>query len=249
MKHSTFTLFYFSVAILFIILEKFFHSFYPEVVVKALIIPLLMLYYHSEIKHKYTLFHHLMMFGLFFSWLGDILLQLSNGKLELQIQPDDFFMLGLGAFLITQLFYILAFSMPKGKNAIFTTRIYQLVLVIGYGGLLLWLLYNKLVTPEGNYRLSVILYTVIILAMLAAALNRYRKVNGLSYILVVIGALLFVASDSMIAVNRFIERFDFARILITASYVTAQYLIVLGSIKQDQKENNISGGNSRERIH
>jgi uncharacterized membrane protein YhhN len=74
--------------------------------------------------------------------------------------------------------------------------------------------------------------------MLAAALNRYGKVNGLSYILVVIGAILFVASDSMIAINRFIEKFDFARVLTMACYITAQYLIVVGSIRQDQSKKN-----------
>lgn len=235
MRHPSFTLFYFSIGIIFIVLEKFFHSFYPEIIVKALIIPSLMVYYHLRVKGKYSLFHRLIMAGLLFSWFGDILLQLSNGKVDFLIKPEDYFLLGLFAFLVTQVYYTIAFAIPKGKNTIFSTRIYQLILVIGYGGLLIWLLYNKLVTPEANYRVPVILYTVVILSMLASALNRYRKVNGLSYILVVIGAILFVASDSMIAVNQFLEKFDFARVFTMATYVTAQYLIVLGCLKQDQK--------------
>jgi uncharacterized membrane protein YhhN len=197
-----------------------------------------MLYYHSVVKDKYNIFHRLMMIGFFFSWLGDVLLQLSNGKKEFGLASEDFFMLGLVAFLLTQVFYTIAFSTAKGKNTIFKTRIYQLILVIGYGALLLWLLYNKLVTPVANYRIPVIVYTVVILAMLASALNRYGKVNGVSYMLVSIGALLFVASDSMIAINRFLEKFDFARILIMSTYITAQYLIAIGSLKQDFPEKN-----------
>lgn len=233
MKQSSFTIYYFSIGILFIILEKFTHSFYPEIIVKALIIPGLMIYYHSIVNGKYSVFHRLMMAGFFFSWLGDILLQLSNGEKDFGFAPEYFFMLGLVAFLFTQVFYMLAFSTNQGKNTIFTRRIYQLILIIGYGGLLLWLLYNKLVTPEGNFRIPVIIYTAVILAMLASALNRYGKVNGVSYILVSIGAILFVASDSMIAINRFIEKFDFAKILIMSSYIIGQYLIAIGCLKQD----------------
>lgn len=233
MKQSSFTIYYFSIGILFIILEKFTHSFYPEIIVKAMIIPFLMIYYHSTVHGKYNYFHRLMMAGFFFSWLGDILLQFSNGEKEFVFATEDFFMLGLLAFLITQIFYTLAFNTTKGKNTIFTSRIYMLILIAGYGGLLLWLLYNKLVTPEGNYRAPVIVYTIVILTMLASALNRYGKVNGVSYMLVSIGAILFVASDSMIAINRFLEKFDFARILIMSTYITAQYLIAIGCIKQD----------------
>jgi uncharacterized membrane protein YhhN len=174
--------------------------------------------------------------GLFFSWLGDILLQLGNGKLDLGISPGSFFMFGLFAFLLTQVFYLLAFSLPNGKNTIFSTRIYQMVLVIAYGLLLMWLLYNKLFIDEFNFRAPVIIFTVIILAMLVTAFNRYGKVNGVSYMLVAIGAILFVASASMIAISKFLEKFDFARILIMTTYIAAQYLIVLGCIKQDFPE-------------
>ena len=233
MKQSSFTIYYFSIGILYIILDRFFNTFFPELFVKALIIPILILYYHSQVRNRYNIFHRLVMLGFFFSWLGDIFLQLSNGKRDLGIPFENLFMMGLSAFLLTQVCYTIAFTIPKGKNKIFTTRLYQLILVISYGGLLLWLLYNKLVTPEANYRLPVIIYTIVILTMLTSALNRYGKVNGVSYILVVIGALLFVASDSMIAINRFLERFDFARVLIMSTYITAQYLIGLGCLKQD----------------
>ncbi len=228
MKQSTFSLYYFSIGIVFIILEHF-HSFLPALLVKALIIPALMVYYYSRAKNGYSLFHRLILTGLLFSWAGDILLHFSNAGRALYLDNQTWFILGLGAYLLTQVFYTLGFTLQKGRNTIFGRRIYQLFLVAGYGFLIIWLIYNRL----GDFRLPVIIYGAGILTMLTAALNRYGKVNGLSYMLVASGALLFVFSDSMVAVNRFYEHVNFARIFIMATYVTAQYLIATGCLRQD----------------
>jgi uncharacterized membrane protein YhhN len=106
-------------------------------------------------------------------------------------------------------------------------------LLVIFGSGMIWFLYNRLVTDSGNYRVPVIVYTIVILGMLGAALNRYGKVNGVSYMLVSLGAFLFVLSDSMLAINLFYENFDFARILIMGSYVIAQYFIAIGSLRRD----------------
>lgn len=235
MKQSIFTVLFFTIGIVFIILEAMEGPvfFYPGIAVKALIMPVLMVYYHSEVRNNYNLFHRLMMVGFFFSWLGDILLQFSNCTQELFFKEETFFLLGLSGFLLTQVFYSIAFNIPKGKNKIFTTRIYQLVLIVAYGLLLIWLLYNKL----GDYKIPVIIYAIVIHVMLASALNRFGKVNGISYMLVAIGAILFVASDSMIAINRFLEKFDFARVLIMSTYILAQYFIAFGSLRQKSDTN------------
>ena len=55
MKQSTFTLYYFSIGLIFLILEQF-HSFLPALIAKALIIPSLMLYYHYRAKGSYSFF-------------------------------------------------------------------------------------------------------------------------------------------------------------------------------------------------
>ena len=231
MKQSIFTILFFTIGVVFIILESLegANFFYPSLAVKALIIPVLMVYYHNQVKDNYTNFHRIMMIGFFFSWIGDVLLQFSNENKELFLSPDTFFLLGLGGFLLTPVFYTISVYIPKCKNKIFGPRIYQLVLVLGYGFLLMWLLYNKL----GDYKIPVIIYAIVIHIMLLSALNRFGKVNGVSYMLIAIGAILFVASDSMIAISRFLEKFDFARVLIMTTYVLAQYFIAMGSLRQD----------------
>lgn len=45
--------------------------------------------------------------------------------------------------------------------------------------------------------------------------------------LAAVGAVLFVASDSMIAINRFQGHFRLAELLILVTYFTAQWLIAL----------------------
>jgi uncharacterized membrane protein YhhN len=228
MKQSTFTLYFFTLGILFIILEHFTPGI-PALIVKAMLMPSLMVFYYSVSKKGISGFHRIILIGLFFACIGDVLLHLSHSGIAPWFEPESYFLFGLGAFLVTQLCYTLAFSLPKGIHKIFTTRIYQLLLILLYGGLLICLLYNRL----GDFRIPVIVYAVVILSMLAAALNRYGKVNGLSFMLVSLGALLFVASDSMIAINKFYEKFDFARILIMATYLLGQYLIATGSLRQD----------------
>ncbi len=228
MNQNRFTLWYFLISIVFIVLENT-HVAIPALIAKGLIIPSLMVFYHFEVRGNYGLFHRIIMTGLFFSWVGDVSLQLADGNLPFHFSGDKLFIVGLAAFLITQLIYFVAFILPKGKNLIFSSRLYQTILVLLFGTVMMYFLYRKL----GDMRIPVIAYMVIILMMLLSALNRYGKVNGLSYILVVFGAILFVISDSLIAINRFQMKIDFAGILIMITYVTAQYLIILGCIRQN----------------
>jgi len=100
--------------------------------------------------------------------------------------------------------------------------------VLTYGAMILWLLWGGL----KEMKLPVTLYTLVILTMLTAAINRKGKVNPHSYRLVLAGAILFVLSDSMIAINKFNQPFELARVAIMTSYVTAQYLIAIGCLRQ-----------------
>jgi uncharacterized membrane protein YhhN len=228
MKQERFTLFYTGLCFLFIILDSL-SLFIPSILVKALFMPSLIFFYHTQIRGNYNLMHRLIITGLGFSWLGDISLHFSNEQKDFLLNFDRYFIIGLIAFVITQIFYIVAFNLPNGRNTIFSSRLYQTLLVLAYGFLLIWYLYHSL----GEMKIPVILYAVIILSMLLSALNRFGKVNGVSYMYVVIGAILFVLSDSMIAINKYYIKFDFARSLIMITYIAAQYLIVLGCIRQD----------------
>jgi len=211
---------YFAISIIFIALETI-GATWPAILAKALIIPVLFFLYFRLIKGQINNFHRMIMSALVFSWLGDVTLQL-QGK------NDIFFMIGLFCFLLAQVMYLIAFFSTKGENVLFFKKIYLILPVILYGLIILYILYDGL----GDMKIPVIIYTVVILMMLSSALNREKKVNRQSYILVLVGAILFILSDSMIAINRFSYPFDMSRIAIMLTYVVAQYLIAIGCLKQ-----------------
>lgn len=211
---------YFSIGIIFIALETIEFT-WPAIVVKTLIIPVLVFMYYHLIRNQMNAFHRMILSAFIFSWLGDVTLQLQKFY-------DLFFMIGLCCFLVAQVLYLTAFFSTPGRNVLFFRKVYLILPVLVYGVVLLYFLYDGL----GDMRIPVIIYAAVILTMLAAALNRQDKVNRQSYILVLIGAVLFVLSDSMIAIDKFAYPFLLARVAIMTTYVTAQYLIAVGCLKQ-----------------
>jgi uncharacterized membrane protein YhhN len=79
---------------------------------------------------------------------------------------------------------------------------------------------------------ALILYTIVILTMAAMALNRQGRVPAVSFVLVMAGAVLFVVSDSMIALNKFSEKFAHAGFWVMLTYMSAQLLIMTGLLNQ-----------------
>ena len=54
--------------------------------------------------------------------------------------------------------------------------------------------------------------------------------NHTSFLLVFIGSVLFVISDTMLALDKFYVEFSLAGFWITITYIAAQYLIMRGLI-------------------
>jgi uncharacterized membrane protein YhhN len=189
--------------------------FSAEVVLKGLIIPWLIIILILNLRQYMNRLTMLILAGLFLSWAGDVILDFS-------------FIPGLACFLLAHVMYLAAFFLTPGENVIFSKRKYLLIPVFLYGAALVYFLYGDL----DGMRIPVILYAFVILTMLAGALNRMEKVNRISYVLVLTGAVLFVISDSAIAVNKFSYHFNYSGFVIMSTYVTAQFLITLGFIKQ-----------------
>lgn len=220
MKYSLISIVYFTVGLICIILLDQ-SVYWPGFVAKALIIPVLMILFFVNINPFTGRLHIFMIAGLLFSWAGDVVLELSKNN-------DSLFIVGLVCFLLAHIMYLIVFFLTPGKNSILNNRFYLLIPVLIYGVILVSCLYADL----AGMRLPVILYTIVILSMLAGALNRIEKVKKVSFYLVLAGAILFVISDSVIAFNKFVHQFDSSGIVIMSTYVIAQYLIVAGYIIQ-----------------
>lgn len=155
--------------------------------------------------------------ALIFALLGDILLMFVD------VSPH-FFTIGLVAFLIAHVFYILVFL--KHKNSTLSPVRLIIPLLI-YAAFLFYLLKDGL----GAMLVPVIIYMLIILTMTTSAYLRKNSVNILSYKLVFQGAILFMISDSILAINKFYQPLILSNISIMITYALAQYLIVLGILK------------------
>jgi uncharacterized membrane protein YhhN len=164
----------------------------------------------------------LLLTGLVFSWLGDMFL-LFEDKNAL------FFIFGLASFLTTHIFYIIYFlKIRSSADSLLKKQPWIVLLIAGYGLVLVWFLYPYL----GDLKIPVMVYATVICGMLLCSLHIFLKVNKPANILYLLGASLFVLSDSLLALNKFYQPFAFAAVLIMLTYCAAQYFIVTGFIKQ-----------------
>ena len=149
--------------------------------------------------------------ALVFCGIGDVSLEL------------DRFTLGLGAFLIGHLFYVVVFWHQLRINA---SKALVLLCLFAYGGLLM----NWLNPWLGNMQMPVYMYFAVITTMAVTAIA-----GSANHRFVALGALLFVVSDSLIAVNRFIEPVPGGRYWIMILYYVAQYLLTVDARRDAYK--------------
>jgi uncharacterized membrane protein YhhN len=184
-------------------------------IVKPLLMPLLMLGVYTQ--RKLIKFWPLLFAALFLSWAGDVFL-LVNG----------WFIPGLVSFLLAHVCYIIYFSKlnSKQKGLLQFEPLIGIPVVV-YIIIFLWLLYPFLDTMK----IPVTVYAITIGLMLLMSIHTRRKINDDAATLFFNGALQFVLSDSILAVNLFAFPSAILSLCVMITYSTAQYLIVKGSMK------------------
>jgi uncharacterized membrane protein YhhN len=146
--------------------------------------------------------------GLLFSLLGDILL----------LRPEHFFLLGLSAFLLTHVAYLVAFT----RDTHFPARPSVWILYLLFAALCNFLLFSRL---PAALRFPVAVYSIFLLSMAAQAMGRSLLLRTSLARLAALGALLFVLSDALLAFDRFCQPLQLAPLLILVPYYAAQWLI------------------------
>ncbi|MFS4492063.1 lysoplasmalogenase [Maribacter sp. 2308TA10-17] len=191
-----------------------------RVISKPLLLLSLLFYFLNKAKSNRNRTFYLMTGALFCSLLGDVFLLFED-------RSSIFFPLGLAAFLIAHLLFALTFTKKWNRKA--SKKIWWIILLLfSYGGFLFYILKDNL----GALQIPVILYILGILTMVITAYRRKENVPKSSFNLVFIGALFFVLSDSVLAVNKFLFTIPLSHIIIMGTYATAQYLITMGVLKQ-----------------
>lgn len=156
-----------------------------------------------------------MIAALVFAWLGDFFLMFAG---------DLYFQLGLGSFLLMQIGYILVFWTGSFKRI----AIQKAVLIVAIGLFVFYLINPHL----GTLFIPVLVYMLTITTMVLTTLNREGKVLSVSFRWVFYGAVLFMISDSLIAIEKFYGNVPLRQLWVMLTYMAAQYLIVEGWLKE-----------------
>jgi uncharacterized membrane protein YhhN len=190
-----------------------------KTVFKPALMPVLILYFFSETKKIISRLKIWIALALIFSWFGDILLMLEE-------KGSIFFLLGLSSFLIAQIFYIVFFHNIRMKEYIRGNVLLLLAVVLYYAILI------SILSPHlGSMKLPVRIYGVVISFMLMLAMHMMFSKNKKAGLLMMLGAIFFITSDSLLAFNKFYSSFAFSGIAIMLTYGLAQLLITSGAVK------------------
>lgn len=177
---------------------------------KPLLMISLFVFYFQKVKQNMNTSDKTMLVSLIFSCLGDTFLMFQG-------ENSQFFLLGLGSFLVAQLAYSGVFK-PLG-----ITNYNKRYPFIIYGFVFIVFLLDRI--PKG-FMMPIVVYATAIMWMGITAAE--RQTNPKSYRFVLIGAILFIISDSLIAINKFAFPIPLAGLWVMATYIAAQYLIVEG---------------------
>ena len=220
-------IFLFAFALIANITGGFLKDHLIDYVSKPLIVLSLIGYFLSKTNKATSSLRKWIVLALAFSCAGDVLLMF-------QQKDPLFFLLGLSSFLIAHLFYIVFFHRVRAREKIKGNTWVLLFVAIYYVALIIFL------SPYlGDMKLPVRIYGVVISFMLMLALHMLFIKNKGAGKCMVVGAVLFIMSDSILAINKFYHPFEMAVLAIMLTYGMAQVFIVEGAgsyITSDYKE-------------
>jgi uncharacterized membrane protein YhhN len=165
--------------------------------------------------------------ALLFSWIGDVILMFSD-------RGELYFIFGLVAFLLSHIVYIIVFNKQQITRTIENKTNYWVGIsfILVYFAAMVFTLFPKL----GPLKIPVLVYAIVISSMLYFAFKGSFIWTKLPNNPILLGAVFFVTSDSILAFNKFYSPIPFDSFLIMLTYIAAQYFIVNGILKLNQKK-------------
>lgn len=157
--------------------------------------------------------------ALLFSVGGDSLLLLANTS-------EWYFILGLVSFLIAHVFYIGCFHFMKVRESV--TGKWQTAIIVG---VYYFFIMSFLIPHLGALKIPVLIYGIVISFMLLLAMHLYELADGRTGRMLLTGAILFVVSDSILAINKFYRPAVWGGWAIMTTYVAAQWLLTRGMVR------------------
>ena len=192
--------------------------------IRPFLIPFLILRirFNSDSRSK-----TLLLTALTLSWFGDIIFLFADGN-------EIYFIAGLIAFLLSHIAYIMLFNKQiKPKN---TKN--KAVFWMGVTAIIMYLIVMiALLLPSlGDLTILVFVYALVISIMLLFAFKGFLMWKTPANWYILIGAVIFVGSDSILIFDKFYKSLVLNSFIIMLTYLVAQYLIVVGILKLNQKK-------------
>ena len=195
-----------------------------QFITKPLLMPLLAIYLLLRTNTINSNLKGWIFLALFFSWAGDIFLLFEE-------RGSNFFLFGLSAFLVAQVFYIVFFHNIRMREYIRGNALLLLLVIVYYS-----ILINVLSPYLGNMKLPVRIYGVVLSFMVMLAMHTMLGKNKKAALWMTMGAILFVVSDSLLAFNKFFSPFNNAGVIIMLTYGLAQLFITEGAVRYINSE-------------
>lgn len=201
----------FFIALIFSVIYIFFMPESPSLFVGIFIkiVPLLcfIIFIHLLPPLLDSNFKNWLTFGLLLCMIGDATLH--------------WFIVGLLFFLLGHICYIVAFLKIK---IVAPSKVAMLILLF-YGIVMAaWIVGNVLRSGNAVLTVSTLFYIAVILTMVWAALQTKQTT-------IIMGALLFLISDSILALNMFVTSINHSTLLIMSTYYIAQFLFTISVTK------------------
>ncbi len=156
-------------------------------------------------------------------WLLLALLGSLAGDLFLMVA--GFFIPGLVSFLLAHLCYIVLFR----RDAPWFAHRGALLATLTLAGGMYAFLWQGGLPPA--LRAPVAAYVLVIALMAAQAWARWQVLRDRPTLWVALGACCFMLSDSLLAINRFVQPLPWSQVWVLSSYYAAQVLIVVGVLR------------------
>ncbi len=190
-----------------------------EYCTKPLLMPLLILFYIFGVIEGASIARvdWLIVVALIGGCAGDIFLMLKN--------QEKWFLFGMLAFLVNQIFYIISFFLSISNITNFDR---WGLFLLGPAILMLIFMVPRFINKTEDMKIPVLVYLVAIFLMHVVAILRLAEFQGLPFILVYVGSISFIFSDATIAVNKWDTEVTNGRLIIMTTYIMAQLFITLG---------------------
>ena len=184
--------------------NKKLHYFTKPLAILSIILIALILYPGNDVNYS-----QLIIAGLLFSMAGDVFLMFE----------ERFFLFGLISFFITHVFYSYAFLNIETISFNPWLIIVMIVIAIIIG--------RQIIPRAGELKIPVTLYILVIMIMVWLSWERYLGLPDSATLMAVVGTSFFLISDTLLAWNKFVKKFESAEFFILLTYFTAQWFIAM----------------------